>query len=123
MAQFTNTFIEFGDFSSVVTFNPATGSDFFIPDNADGRVNVIIKNGNTQNATVAIKAGDGMLAPLGDVNVLVGGGQTVFVPLCRVETARVKVTTGTNKGNVFVTTAVDAGGSLANVSIGVVSVE
>jgi hypothetical protein len=123
MSLLTNTFIDFDTVSSAITFNVATGSDYFVPDNADDRVYLIIKNSNSQNGTVTLKAGDGMLAPLGDVTVSVGGNQTVFVPLCRAETARVKVTSGTNKGDVFVTTSVETGGSLNNVSICVVSVE
>lgn len=123
MSTFTNTFIEFGELSAAVSFNAATGSDEFFPDNADGRVNLVIKNANTQSATVTLKAGDGPLASLGDVAITAAGGQTVFVPLSRVETARVKLITGTNKGKILVTTTVETGGTVGNVSIGIVSVE
>ncbi len=123
MSQLTNTFIAFDIVSSDIMFNVATGSDYFVPDNSDERVCLIIKNINSQNATVSLKAGDGMLALLGDVTVSVAGGQTAYLPLCRAETARVKVTSGDDKGKVFVSESVDAGGSLANVSIGVVSME
>jgi hypothetical protein len=123
MAELIKTLIPFGKTNAAVTFTAATGTDYFTPDNADGRVAVIIKNGNTQGATVTFKAGDGGLSPLGDVPVTVGAGATVYVPLSRVESARVKVTTGANKGRVLVSTAVDAGGSVSNITIGIVSVE
>lgn len=123
MAELLKTKIPFGTAGAAVTFTAATGTDYFVPDNADGRVTVLIKNANTQNATVSFKAGDGALAALGDVSVTVAAGATAFVPLARVETARVKTLTGENKGRVLVSTAVDAGGSLANVTFGIVSVD
>lgn len=123
MSELLITSIPVGKTNAAVTFNAATGSDSFTPNNADGRVNLILKNANAQNAAVTLKAGDGMLAPLGDLTVAVAAGQVVFVPLSRAETARVKVTTGSNKGKVFLSTSVDSGGSIGNVTIGVVSVE
>lgn len=123
MAQLTNTFIQFGDMSGAVTLTAATGSDFFIPDNADSRVALIIRNANTQNAAVTIKAGDGSLCALGDVKIPVAGGQTVFVPLDRLSSARVKFTAGANKGKVLADTAVDSGGAVSSVSFGIVSVQ
>jgi hypothetical protein len=123
MAELMKTFIAFGKTSAAVTFTAATGTDYFVPDNADGRVALIIKNSNTQSAAVTLKAGDGALAPLGDVKIAAGAGETVFLPLVRAETARVKVTTGADKGKVLVTTAVDTGGVISSVGIGVVSVQ
>lgn len=124
MAILTNTFISFGTVSAAVTFSSATGSDYFYPDNADGRVGVLIKNSNaTQNAVITLKAGDGVLSSLGDIKVAVAAGATVYLPFVRAETARIKVTTGTDKGKVFVTTAVDAGGAVGSVGIGIISVE
>ena len=124
MAILTNTFINFGSVSTAVTFTAATGSDYFISDNADGRMGILIKNSNaTQNAVVTIKAGDGALSSLGDIKVTVSADATAYVPLVRAETARVKVTTGPDKGKVFVTTAVDTGGVVGSVGIGIISVE
>jgi hypothetical protein len=124
MAIITNTLITFSNVSSAVTFTAATGSDYFVPDNADGRVGILIKNSNaTQSATVTLKAGDGVLSSLGDIEVTVSASAIVYVPLARAETARVKVTTGTDKGKVFVTTAVDTGGTIGSVGIGIISVE
>lgn len=123
MAELIKSFVGFGDTSAELVFTTATGSDFLVLDNADGRVVLVIKNTNTQNATVTLKAGDGTLAMLGDLNIAVGGAKTVAVPFTRVESARVKVTTGANKGKVLVTSTVEAGGSIANLSIAVLSVE
>lgn len=124
MAELIKTFIAAGKTCAAVTFTAATGADYFVPDNADGRVALVIKNGNaSQNAAVTLKAGDGALAPLGDVAIAVGAGQTVYAPLVRAETARVKLLRGADKGKVLVATAADTGGAVTNVGIGVVSVE
>ena len=122
MAELIKTTVGFSDMSGELVFTPVTGSDFILLDNADGRVSLIIRNTNTQNATVTLKAGNGSIAGLGDVPIAAGGSKTVAVPFSRVESARVKVIAGENKGQVFVSSAVDAGGSLANLSIAVLSV-
>lgn len=123
MAQLENTVISFGMVSSALTFTPATGSDYFIPGGADGRVAVVINNENTVPATVTLKAGDGTLSPLGDINIDAPAGKIVYVPLVRVESARVKVTRGADKGKVFVATKTESGGDVSKVGIAVVSVE
>ena len=123
MAQITNTFVPYGGISAAVAFTAATGSDYFIPGNSDSRVGIIIKNSNAQNAAVTLQAGDGTLSPLGNITVTVGANQTVYVPFDRVSSSRVKVTTGTGKGMVNISTAVNTGGTVANVGFGVISVE
>lgn len=116
MAELVKTPVAFGAVSAPVAFTAATGSDFFIPDNADGRVFILAKNGGAQDSTVTIKAGDGSLAPLGNLSVPVAAGATVVIPLSRAESARVKLTTGADKGKIYLLAA-------ANVSFGIVSVE
>lgn len=123
MAEFVKTLVPFSATSAALTFTPATGTDSIALDNADGRLTLIIRNQNAQNATVTLKAGDGALSPLGDVAVSVAASQTAAVPFARVGSARVKQTAGTNRGTVSVVTAVDSGGSLASVGIAVLSVE
>lgn len=91
MAQLVNTIIGHDKVGSALTFTAATGSDYFIPDNADLRLALIINNGNTADATVTLKAGDGALSPLGDIKIAAPAGKTVFVPFVRAESARVKV--------------------------------
>lgn len=123
MAELVNTFIAFGNVSAAITFTAATGSDYFFPNNADGRVGLVVKNSNAQSSTVTLKAGDGALSSLGDIAVTVGAGETVYIPLVRAETARVKLTAGTDRGKVLVTTAVVTGGTIPNVGIAIISVE
>lgn len=123
MSQLVKTSVPFGSMSAAVTFTAATGNDYFVPDNADGRIGIIIKNSNTVGATVTLKAGDGSLSPLGDIPIAVGAGETVYVPLVRAESARVKVTKGTNKGNIFISTTAEATGTVGNVGIGIISAE
>lgn len=122
MAELIKTLVGFSDTSAELVFTTITGNDFIALDNADSRVMLVIKNTNTQNAAVTLKAGDGTLAGLGDAVVTAGGSKTIAVPFSRVESARVKVMQGTNKGKVMVASTVDAGGSLANLSIAVLSV-
>lgn len=123
MAEFVKTLVPFSGASAALTFTPATGTDSIVLDNADGRVTLIIRNQNAQNATVTLKAGDGALAPLGDVVLPVAASQTVAVPFARVGSARVKQIAGTGKGTVSIVTAVDSGGTVASVTIAVLSVE
>ena len=122
MAELIKTLVGFSDTGAELVFTVATGNDFIALDNADVRMTLIIKNTNTQNASVTLKAGDGTLAGLGDAVIAAGGSKTIAVPFSRVESARVKVTQGTDRGKVMVASAVDAGGSLANLSIAVLSV-
>lgn len=123
MSQFVKSFVGFGDTGSALLFMPASGLDYFYADNADSRMTLLIRNSNTQAATVTLKAGDGTLSPLGDVTVTVAGGQIYALPLCRAESARVKVLSGSGAGNVYVNTAVAAGGVVGAVSAALVSVE
>lgn len=123
MAEIVKTSVAFGATGGALAFAPLTGQDFFRLDNADGRVTLLIRNGNTQNATVTLCAGDGQLAPLGDVAVGVAGSQTVAVPLARVDSARVKLLTGDGRGTVQIRSTVDAGGALASLTAAVLSVE
>jgi hypothetical protein len=123
MAELIKTIVDFSDISKEITLTPATGSDYFDLDNADQRVNLIVRNTNaTQNTTITIKAGDGKLATKGDIVATVAAGKSIALPMSRLESARVKVTTGSDKGKVFVSSAVDAGGSLASVLVAVLSV-
>ena len=123
MAEFVKTLVPFSGASAALTFTPATGTDSIVLDNADGRMTLIIRNQNAQNATVTLKAGDGALASLGDVVLSVPASQTVAVPFARVGSARVKQITGTEKGTVGIVTAVDSGGTVASVGMAVLSVE
>lgn len=122
MAEILKTVIDFADTAKEVAFTQSSGLDFIVDDNADGRVMFFIKNGNAQNATVTFKAGNGSLSALGDETISVGGGKTAAVPLCRLESARVKVMDGNDKGRILIGVAVDSGGSAASVSVGAVSV-
>jgi hypothetical protein len=123
MAELIKTIVDFSDISKECVLTAATSSDYFILDNADQRVNVIVRNTNaTQNATITIKAGDGELGSKGDIIITVAAGKSAILPMSRMESARVKVTTGSDKSKVFVNSAVDAGGSLASVLIAVLSV-
>lgn len=123
MAQLVNTLIRFDEVSSALIFTAATGSDYFTPGNADGRVAIVIKNNNAVAATVTLKAGDGTLSSLGDIELTAAAGEIVYLPLVRAESSRVKVITGQDKGKVLVTTEVETGGDVSDVGIAVVSVE
>jgi hypothetical protein len=123
MAELIKTSIPFGSMSAPVKFTAATGNDYFVPDNADGRIGIIVKNSNTVGATVTLKAGDGSLSSLGDVSVKAAAGETVYIPLVRAESARVKVTKGADKGKIFVGTAVETNGNVGSVSFGIISAE
>jgi hypothetical protein len=123
MAELIKTIVDFSDISKEIILTPATNSDYFVLDNADQRVNLIVHNTNsTQNATITVKAGDGKLGIKGDIVVTVVAGKSATLPMSRMESARVKVTIGSDKGKVFVSSAVDAGGSLASVLMAVLSV-
>jgi hypothetical protein len=123
MAELIKTIVDFSDTAKECVLTAATGSDYFVLDNADQRVTVIARNTNaTQNATLTIKAGDGKLSSKGDLSIQVAAGKSAVIPMSRVESARVKVTAGSDKGKVFVNSAADAGGSLANVLVAVLSV-
>jgi hypothetical protein len=123
MAELIKTIVDFSDISKEIILTPATNSDYFVLDNADQRVNLIVRNTNaTQNATITVKAGDGKLGTKGDIVVTVVAGKSATLPMSRMESARVKVTIGSDKGKVFVSSAVDAGGSLASVLMAVLSV-
>lgn len=123
MSELVKTVVHFSDVGGELVFTQATGSDYYIPANADGRVTLLIKNANAQNAAVTLKAGNGVISGLGDVTIPVGAAKTVAVPFAHVESARVKWIDGANKGQVLVSESVDAGGSLANLSVAVLSVE
>lgn len=123
MAEIMKSVAGFPDVGKEITFASASGSDYFLLDNADQRVSLIVRNSNpTQNASVTIPAGDGELSLEGGITVSVGPGKTTAVPVSRLESARVKVLSGADKGKVFLNTAVDAGGSIASVFIGILSV-
>jgi hypothetical protein len=123
MAELIKTFIPFSSLGAALTLNAASGSDYFTTDNADQRLTLVIQNGNTQDATVTFGAGDGALSALGDVPVAVAGSTSVAVPFSRISSARVKVESGADKGRVLVTTAVETGGSIASVLIGIISAQ
>jgi hypothetical protein len=123
MAEILKTFISFADLSGELALMSASGSDFFTLDNADHRLVLIAQNTNAQAATVTLKAGDGSLSSMGDASVRVNGGKSAVIPLSRVESARIKRLDGDDKGKAFVVTAVDAGGGLSNVTLGVISIE
>lgn len=123
MAELSKSNVSFCDTCAELTFTVVTGSDSIALDNADGRVTLVIKNANTQDAVVTLKAGNGSLSSLGDVAVPVSGGKIVAVPISRVDSARVKVLTGSNKGKMLVSSSVADGGALSGVSVAVLSVE
>ena len=123
MAEIIKSFIPFAEIGAELLFTPVSGSDYFIVDNADQRLTLVVRNTNTQNATVTLAAGDGSLAPLGGSSFEVDGGKTFALPLSRVDSARIKVFGGADRGKAFVTSSVDAGGTLANLAIGIISVE
>lgn len=123
MSEIVKTGIDFSDTAKEIVFTPSTGNDFLTADNADQRISLLVKNTNaTQNATVTVKAGDGALASKGDAVVAVGAGKSVVLPMCRLESARVKVLTGASKGTVAVASSVDAGGNLSGVLLGAISI-
>lgn len=123
MAEIKKTSIPFGSKSAAITFTAATGTDYFEPQNADSRVSILIKNDNTQSATITFKAGNGALSSLGDINITVAGGAQCFVPMARLESARVKVLSGEDKGRIILSTSVATGGTVGSVSFAVLSVE
>lgn len=117
------TMVAAGDMQKELLKTAATGADYFMHDNADHRVTLLLQNTNaTQNATVTLQAGDGMLAGRGDIAVTAAAGKTVAVPMSRAESARVKKLFGNDRGKVLVGTAVDAGGSVSAVMLAVISV-
>ncbi|MDR3552399.1 MAG: hypothetical protein P4L75_04670 [Clostridia bacterium] len=123
MAEIIKSIVDFSTTCCELLSTAATGSDYFVPDNADHRVTLIIKNANSaQNATVTVMAGNGKLAACGNVAVSVSAGKTVAVPMSRLESARVKTLSGSDAGKVFVGSSVDTGGSLASLSLAVLSV-
>lgn len=123
MAQLIESKIAVSAKSAEAVFTALTGDDRFSVGNADQRVTFLLKNANaTQNASVVFKAGDGALSSEGDVTIAVGAGKLVAVPLARLESARVKSLGGGNRGGMEITSSVDAGGTLANVSLSAVSV-
>lgn len=123
LAQMAKTFVPFGTTAAALSFTALTGQDGFVLDNADSRVTLLIRNGNTQNAAVVLRAGDGQLASLGDVTVTVPGSQTVAVPISRVDSARVKHIADASRGTVQLSATVESGGSLGNLAVAVLSVE
>ncbi|HEX3026806.1 MAG TPA: hypothetical protein VHR42_06225 [Clostridia bacterium] len=126
MAEFVKSLIGFSDDSKELVMTSAAGaSDYFTLDNADHRVTLIVKNANStagQDATVTLKAGNGILSTLGDEAFTVPMGKTYAIPLSRIDSARIKNLSGTNKGKVMVSTTVAASGVVGSVSIGVISV-
>lgn len=123
MAELSKTLISFSDLSGALDFSAASGSDYFICDNADQRMILIAENKNTQNAALTLKAGDGELGLLGDAVFSIAGGTTRAVPLSRVGSSRIKVLGGADSGKVFVAAAVDAGGAVGSVNLAVLSIE
>lgn len=123
MSEINVISIPFGSISAAATYTPATGTDFFKVENSDSRMTLLVKNTGAQSASVSLNAGNGSLAPLGDVKFTVASGAELFIPLSRVETARVKITSGADKGKVFISTTVDSGGTVGNISFAVISVE
>lgn len=123
MAEISKTLVSFGTVGAALSFTALSGQDEFALDNADGRVTLLFRNGNTQNAAVVLRAGDGRLAPLGDVTVTVAGSQTVAVPLSRVDSARVKHMADSGRGTVQLSATVESGGTVGNVAAAVLSVE
>lgn len=123
MAEIIKSTVGLSSMSCEIAAAAATGTDYFLADNADQRLTLLVKNTNaTQNATVAIAAGNGNLSGRGPVTVTVGAGKTAALPMSRAESARVKVLGGADSGKVFVNTTVDAGGTLSGVSLSVLSV-
>lgn len=123
MAELLKSVAAFSDVAKELTSTAATGTDFFVDDNADQRVFVVLQNTDaTHAATVVFKAGDGVLSAKGDVTVTVDATKTAIVPMTRIDSARVKITNGTDKGKIHVTESIASGGTLSDLLIAVVSV-
>lgn len=122
MNKFIGTSVAMGTLSAQITFNNASDVDSFTPDNADGRIFLLVRNDNEVNASIMIRPGDGMLKALGAVKLAVAAKSEAVIPLSRLETARVKYTTGENKGSIIVNTYA-SGGSVDKVSFAIISVE
>lgn len=123
MSNIVATFIPFSGVDAELVWTPLTGGDTVVIDNADQRMIFLMKNADTQNASVTLKAGDGSLGALGDAAFSVAGGKTFAVPLSRVGSARVKRLSGDGRGGMTVACTVDAGGAVGSVSMAVISVE
>jgi hypothetical protein len=114
MAELAKTVIPFGSTSAPMTLNTATASDYFtMSDYPDWRVNLVVVNADTHDATFTIKAGNGHRAAAGDVAVTVPASSSVVIPMSRVETSRVKNISGANKGKILTTAVAASGGTLS----------
>lgn len=123
MAELVKSVVAFSDVGKEVAYTAASGTDYIVDDNADQRVIITMKNADTtHDATVLLKAGDGILSAKGDVSVTVPATKTIAVPLTRVDSARVKITNGADKGKIDVTESIASGGTLSNLTIGVISI-
>lgn len=122
MAEIAKTIIDFGDTGKEIIFTASTGSDYIVLDNADQRMELLIKNQNTVSATVTIKAGDGAISSMGDAVITVGAGKSAVVPISRLGSARIKALSGANKGRAVINAAAASGGSVASILLGAVSV-
>ena len=123
MSEIVKSSVDISSMSCELQPTAATGADYFLADNSDSRLLLFVKNANaSQNAAVTVKAGTGRLSTCGDIVLTVAAGKTAAVPMNRLESARVKVLSGADKGKVLVNTSVDSGGSLSSVSLFVLSV-
>lgn len=132
MAELVKTVVGYNDVGTALTYTAATAGGDYIDFSAyngypDQRVMIAIRNLDTSHdATITFKAGDGMLSAQGDIPVVVAGSATSVVkviPLTKLDTARVKNTSGTNKGKIMVTSTIASGGTLSNVQIAVICVK
>jgi hypothetical protein len=90
---------------------------------ADRKVFLVVVNADaTHAATVSFAAGDGVLSARGAVTQVVAAASTCFIPLERIETARVLNLQGTNAGKIIVNTTIATGGVIGSVSIGIAEI-
>lgn len=101
-------------FSSVVFTAVATGG-YIVDDNADQRLTILAQNAGTSTATITLKAGNGICAAAGDVTINIPANATVAIPMACIDSARVKITNGANKGQIAV--VVSAALSVAVISL------
>lgn len=129
MAELIKTVVGYHDVGTNVTFTSATADGDYIDFAGykgfpDQRVMFIVRNqDSSHDAIVTFKAGDGILSAQGDVAVTVPKSSEVAIPLTKLDTARIKVTSGENKGKILVNSSIASGGDISSVQIAVICVK
>lgn len=118
MAELVKSAIALNTVSAAVTYTAASASDYIdITGYPDWRIGIVAVNADTHAATLTLKAGNGDRASAGDVVISVPASTTVYAPMSRIETSRVKCVNGVNKGKIL-TVAATVGGTLSlNVAV------